>query len=89
MRGVLAVPHLPGSIKCIADIVLSCGVEHRGHDLDAASLGCIAQVDFQHLTDVHTGGNAQRVQHDIQRGAVRQVRHILLRQDAETTPLLP
>ena len=60
----------------------------RGHDLDAASLGCVAEVDFQNLTDVHTGRNAQRVQHDVQRGAVGQVGHILLRQDAGNDTLV-
>ena len=45
-------------------------------------MGRVAEVDFQNLTDVHTGRNAQRVQHDVQRRAIRQERHILLRQDA-------
>ena len=34
------------------------------------------------MTDIHTGRHAQRVQHDVQRSAVGQVGHILLRQDA-------
>ena len=39
-------------------------------------------MDLQDLTDVHSGRNAQRVQHDIQRTSVRQERHILHRKDA-------
>ena len=39
-------------------------------------------MHLQHLPDVHTGRHAQRVQHDIQRGTVRQEGHILRRQDA-------
>ena len=58
------------------------------HDLDAACLGSVAQVDFQHLTDVHTGRHAQRVQHDVQRGAVGQVGHVLLRQNAGNDTLV-
>ena len=33
-------------------------------------------MDFQHLSDIHTGRHAKRVQHNIQRTAVRQKRHI-------------
>ena len=87
-RSILAVPHLAGSIEGIADVSLAGGVEDGGHDLDAAGLGSVAQVDFQHLTDVHTGRNAQGVQHDVQRGAVGQVGHILLRQDAGNDTLV-
>ena len=82
LGGVLAVPFGAGIVEGVADVVLTGRVEHRGHDLDAAGLGGVAQVDLQHLTDVHTGRHAQGVQHDIQGGAVGQVGHILLRQDA-------
>ncbi|CDC29576.1 uncharacterized protein BN792_01787 [Faecalibacterium sp. CAG:82] len=82
------MPQLAGGIKGIADISLAGGVEDGGHDLDATGLCRVAQVDFQHLTDVHTGRNAQGVQHDVQRGAVGQVRHILLRQDAGNDTLV-
>ena len=85
---ILAVPHLAGGIKSIADVVLAGRIKDRGHDLDAAGLGSVAEVDFQHLTDVHTGRHAQRVQHDVQRSAVGQVGHILLRQDAGNDTLV-
>ena len=39
-------------------------------------------MDLQHLADVHTGGHAQGVQHDVQGGAVGEEGHILLGQDA-------
>ncbi len=57
-------------------------VEDRGGHLPAERPCGAAQVDLQHLPDVHTGRNAQRVEHDIQRRAVGQEGHILLRQDA-------
>src|SRR3546814_17128204 len=37
---------------------------------------------LENLADVHTAGHAQRVEDDIDRGAVREERHVLLRQDA-------
>ncbi len=45
-------------------------------------------MDLQHLADVHAGRHAQRVQHDVQRGAVRQERHILHGQDAGNDALV-
>ena len=64
------------------DVLIGSAVEDGGGHLPAKGLGGIAQMDLQHLTDVHTGGNAQGVQHDIQRGAVGQEGHILLGQHA-------
>ena len=46
------------------------------------------QVHFQNLTDVHTGRNAQRVQHDLQRRAVGQEGHVLFAQDAGNDTLV-
>ena len=45
-------------------------------------------MDFQYLSDVHTGRNAQRIQDDIQRCAVGQERHILLRKDTGNNTLV-
>src|SRR3546814_1017594 len=41
-----------------------------------------AEMRLENLADVHTAGHAQRVEDDIDRGAVREERHVLLRQDA-------
>ena len=38
-------------------------------------------MDFQYLTDVHTGRHTKRVQHDINRCSIRHVRHILYRKN--------
>ena len=48
-----------------------------------------AEVGLQDLSDVHTARNAKRVEHDVDRRAVGQERHLLDRQDAAMTPLLP
>ena len=82
------MPLFPGGIKGVADVILTGRVKDGGHHLDAAGLGCIAQVDLQNLTDVHTGRNAQGVQHDVQLGAVGQVRHIFLGQNAGDNTLV-
>ena len=36
-------------------------------------------MDLKHLSDVHTGRHTKRVQNDIQRTSVRQIRHIFYR----------
>ena len=38
-------------------------------------------MGFEHLADVHAAGYAQRVEHDVDGGAVLKERHVLLRQD--------
>jgi hypothetical protein len=50
-------------------------------DALANALACPAQVHFQHLTHVHPRGHAQRVQHDVARGAVGHVGHVFDRVD--------
>jgi hypothetical protein len=56
-------------------------VENGGGELDAEFLGGHAEVDFQDLADVHTRRNAERVQHDVDLGAIGQERHIFDRED--------
>ena len=63
----------------ILNIFLVCAVENRGGYVKSKRCCCKAQVDLQHLSDVHTGRHTQRVQHDVQRTSVRQERHILYR----------
>ena len=43
---------------------------------------------LEQLTNVHTGRNTQGVQHNVDRGAVGQVRHILYRQNAGDNTLV-
>src|SRR6266853_62617 len=43
---------------------------------------------FQNLPDVHTRRNAQRIQNDLNRSAIRKVRHIFLRHDARDDALV-
>src|SRR3712207_8643739 len=41
-----------------------------------------AEMRLEDLTDVHPARDAQRVQHDVDRTAVLEERHVLLRNDA-------
>ena len=50
------------------------------HALPAVA-GCVAQVRLEHLAHVHPARHAERVQDDVDRRPVRQVRHVLDRQD--------
>ena len=72
----------------LSDVLLVSAVEYRSHYLPAESLGGIAEMDFQHLTDVHTGRNAERVKNDIERSTVGQERHILLVEYARNNALV-
>ena len=67
---------------------LVCAVKGRSCDLPAESLSRVAKVNLEHLTDVHSGGNAQRVQDYIQRSAIGQIGHILTRQYAGNNALV-
>ena len=41
-----------------------------------------AEVRLEDLPDVHAARHAERVEHEVDRRAVLQVRHVLFRQDA-------
>ena len=84
----LAVLPQARQLQGVPDVLLVGAVEHGGGDLPAQRLGGVAQMDLQHLSDVHTGRHAQRVQHDVQRRAVGQEGHILFRQNAGNDALV-
>src|SRR6202521_5971455 len=48
----------------------------------AEFLGGPAEVRLKNLADVHTRRNAERIENDLDRSAVRHVRHVFLRHDA-------
>src|SRR4051812_33211059 len=53
-----------------------------------ALLGDPPEVHLEDLTDVHAAGDAERVQDDVDRRAVLEERHVLLRQDLRDDPLV-
>ena len=69
----------PGAGKFGFDFVFCGTVEHRGDRAESQTQGSPTKVDFQNLTDVHTARNAQRIQDDIDRSTVFEIRHIFHR----------
>ncbi len=57
----LAVRIQTGADEQVFDVRLGRAVEDRGRDLDAEVFARGAKVQLQNLTDVHTGGNAERI----------------------------
>ena len=47
-----------------------------------------AQVRFQNLTHVHTRRNAERIENDLDRRAIGQIRHVFLRKNARDDALV-
>ena len=84
----LAVRALSGLHQQLLDILLGSAVKHGSGHVPAQRLGGHAQVHLQHLAQVHTGGNAQRVQNNLQGRAIRHKGHILLAQNAAYNALV-
>src|SRR5699024_7755554 len=66
-------------LQRILDIHLVGAVKYRSSNIESQGFCRKTQMDFQHLSDVHTGRHAQRVQHDVQRTAIWQEWHIFYR----------
>ena len=64
-------------------------VKHRGSGVVMQVVRRPTEHGFQQLAHVHTGRNTQRRKHNIQRGAVRQERHIFFRQNTRNHPFVP
>ena len=72
-----------GLASCCAVI----GVD-RLADLPAEARAGPAEMGLQDLADVHAARHAERVQHDVDRRAVGEERHVLLRHDARDHALV-
>ena len=70
------------------DLVLAGAVENRRREVEAKRVRRPPEVGLEDLPDVHTRRNAERIQHDLDRRAVRQIRHVLFRQDARDDALV-
>ena len=77
--GEYVTPHTR-HLHAFENVLLVRTVENGGHDLPAELACGNAEVDLKHLTDVHSGRNAQRVKNDIKGSSVGQERHILGRE---------
>ena len=67
-------------IEEVTDLTDLFGTKHL-FDTPADALGGPAEVNFEHLTDVHTRRHAQRVQDDVGGTTVGHVRHVFDRAD--------
>ena len=63
-------------------------VEYGGHYLDTKLLTSDTKMHFKHLTDVHTGRNAERVKNYIKRSTVSKEGHILGRKNPRNDTLV-
>src|SRR5882724_180439 len=72
----------------VLDVGLPCAVEDRRREVEPQGPSGPAQMRLQDLADVHAAGHAQRVQDDLDRSPVREVRHVLLGQDARDDALV-
>ena len=64
-------------IERVHDIAFFCAVKYRRGNIESQRSRRQGKMDFKHLPDIHTGRHAQRIQYDIERTAVWQIRHIL------------
>ena len=78
VEDALAVGAQAGLLEAAAYVVLGGAVEYRRRDFPAERLGGIAEVDLKHLSDVHSGRDAQGVQDYVERGSVRHIGHVFL-----------
>src|ERR1043165_2372876 len=84
----LAVVRQAGRFELRLDLRLRRAVEHRRGEVEAERARGPAEVRLQDLADVHARGDAERIQNDLHRRAVRHVRHVFLGQDAADDALV-
>ena len=77
-----------GKFQGILNIIFICTVKYRCCNIESQCFCSKTQVDFQHLSDIHTRRHTQRVQYDIQRTAVWQEWHIFYRKHTGNNTLV-
>ncbi len=75
----LSIFRIIGFSQGFHDVFLVCPVKYRRGNVYTKLLGCKPKVDLQYLSQVHTGWYSKRIQHYVNRGSVRHIRHVLLR----------
>src|SRR5688500_14210615 len=84
----LAALRQTGLVEPALDLGLRRAVEDGRGEVETKRVRSPAEVRFENLTDVHTRRNAERIQHDFHRRAVRQVRHVFLGKNARDDALV-
>ena len=72
----------------LRNVLLPSGFDIRVEGDVPAGMRNPAQMQFQHLSKVHSRRHTQRVQHDVDRSTIREERHILFRQNAGDNALV-
>ena len=76
------------ALEPVLDLALARAVEHRRREVETERVRRPAQVRFQDLADVHARRHAERIEHDLDRRAIRQIRHVLFGEDARDDALV-
>src|SRR5262249_46926048 len=88
VKARLAAARQARSLEPLLDLALGRAVEDRRREVQAERVRGPAEVRLENLADVHTRRNAERVEHDFHRRAIRQIRHVLFGQDARDDALV-
>jgi hypothetical protein len=84
----LAALRQPRLLEPALDLAFGRAVEDGRREPQAERVRGPPEVRLEDLADVHARRHAERVQHDLHRRPVRQVRHVLFRQDARDDALV-
>ena len=77
-----------GFLEILHDAGFRDTIEDRRGDFEAERFGGDAKVRFQHLTDVHPGRHAERVEDDVHWGSVIEERHVFFRDNLGDNPFV-
>src|SRR6202521_1584633 len=80
---------LDQSFEIAADSLCTSVLLQQFRDLQTQFMTRPSEVGFKNLSHVHTAGHAERVQNDLDRRSILEVRHVLFRQDARDHALVP
>src|SRR4051812_20632404 len=84
----LAVIGKSGGLELRLDLRLDGAVENGRREVETERASGPPEVRLENLSDVHARRNAERVEHDPDGRAIRQVRHVLLGEDAADDALV-
>ncbi len=76
-------------LQQIFDLFFRRAVKHGAGDMDPECLGRPSEMRFENLAHIHPRRNPQRVQHDLDRRPVGQVRHVFLRENPRDHAFVP
>ena len=78
-----------GLVQDRLDVVFGRPVEDRGGELDTELGAGPSEKRLEDLAEIHPAWHTKRVQYDVDRGPVLEVRHILYRDDLGNDTLVP